>query len=83
MSLPDAHAKPAIECLAVLDTTPEGLASTEAARRLAQHGPNRLPEQRGRGPILRFLVHFNNVLIYVLLGAAVVTGCCSTGSIPA
>jgi calcium-translocating P-type ATPase len=58
----------------VLDTTPEGLASTEAARRLAQHGPNRLPEQRGRGPILRFLVHFNNVLIYVLLGAAVVTG---------
>jgi calcium-translocating P-type ATPase len=74
MSLPDAHAKPATECLAVLDTTPEGLASTEAARRLAQHGPNRLPEQRGRGPILRFLVHFNNVLIYVLLGAAVVTG---------
>jgi calcium-translocating P-type ATPase len=74
MSLPDAHAKPATECLAVLDTTPMGLASTEAARRLEQHGPNRLPEQRGRGPILRFLVHFNNVLIYVLLGAAVVTG---------
>ena len=34
MSLPDAHAKPATECLAVLDTTPMGLASTEAARRL-------------------------------------------------
>jgi calcium-translocating P-type ATPase len=52
---------------------PEGLTGAEAARRLAAHGPNRLPEARTRGPILRFLAHFHNVLIYVLLGAAVVT----------
>ena len=45
-----------------------------AARRLAAHGPNRLPEVRAHGPLMRFLAQFHNVLIYVLMGAAVVTG---------
>ncbi|WP_054007437.1 HAD-IC family P-type ATPase [Cypionkella psychrotolerans] len=74
MVLTDAHAHPAATCLAELNASPEGLTAQEAARRLAEHGPNRLPEERGRGPVLRFLVQFHNVLIYVLLGAAVVTG---------
>jgi len=74
MTLTDAHALPAATCLAELDASPEGLTAQEAARRLAEHGPNRLPDVRGRGPILRFLMQFHNVLIYVLLGAAVVTG---------
>ncbi|MGK7867699.1 HAD-IC family P-type ATPase [Falsiroseomonas sp. E2-1-a20] len=52
---------------------PEGLTGAEAARRLAAHGPNRLPETRARGPVLRLLAHLHNVLIYVLLGAAAVT----------
>ena len=52
---------------------PEGLTGAEAARLLAAHGPNRLPEARARGPLLRFLAHFHNVLIYVLLGSAAVT----------
>lgn len=72
-TLPIPHACPAADCLAALKTTPEGLTSLEAARLLAAHGPNRLPEVRGRGPVLRFLLQFHNVLIYVLLGAAAVT----------
>ncbi len=52
---------------------PGGLASAEAARRLAELGPNSLPEGRSRGPLLRFLAQFHNVLIYVLLAAAAVT----------
>ena len=74
MTLPRAHAQTAADCLAELYASPEGLSATEAARRLAVHGPNRLPEQRARGPLRRFLVQFHNVLIYVLLAAAVVTG---------
>ena len=74
MNLTDAHARPVATCLAELDASPEGLTAQEAARRLTEHGPNRLPVVQSRGPILRFLLQFHNVLIYVLLGAAIVTG---------
>jgi len=73
MSLIHAHATPAADCLAVLDATPDGLTTAQAVDRLARHGPNRLPEVRGRGPVLRFLLQFHNVLIYVLMGASAVT----------
>ena len=51
----------------------QGLSHDEAARRLARHGPNRLTPPKRRGPLLRFLLQFHNVLIYVLLAASVVT----------
>ena len=74
MNPTNPHATPADECLASLAATPDGLTAPEAARRLAEHGPNRLPEVQARGPVVRFLRQFHNVLIYVLIGAAVVTG---------
>ncbi|MBK1716974.1 HAD-IC family P-type ATPase [Thiocystis violacea] len=46
-----------------------GLDASEAARRLAEHGANRLPAGKRRGPFMRFLSQLNNVLVYVLLGA--------------
>jgi calcium-translocating P-type ATPase len=74
MKLEDAHALPAATCLARLNADSGGLGAQEAAAGLVNDGPNRLPETRGPGPVLRFVMHFNNVLIYVLLGAAAVTG---------
>jgi calcium-translocating P-type ATPase len=74
MNLTPPHATPAADCLADLAATPDGLTATEAARRLVEHGPNCLPQVRPRGPFVRFLLQFHNVLIYVLIGAAVVTG---------
>ncbi len=71
--LPEAHSLPAEDCLAALGAQRDGLPAVEAARRLDVHGGNRLPGSRSRGPLLRFLAHFHNVLIYVLIGAAVVT----------
>ena len=56
-----------------LDTSPDGLAETEAAERLNIYGFNRLPEPRTRSSFHRFILHFHNVLIYVLLGSAVIT----------
>jgi magnesium-transporting ATPase (P-type) len=47
----------------------KGLAANEAATRLQKYGPNRLPEGKKRGPFMRFLSQFNNILVYVLLGA--------------
>ena len=52
---------------------PDGLSDEEASERLAQFGPNRLPPPKVRGPLIRFLAQFNNLLIYVLLGAAALT----------
>ena len=68
-----AHALTARECMDALATTADGLASDEAARRLAEYGPNLLPAAPRRSGILRFLAHFHNALIYVLICAAVVT----------
>ena len=67
------HSLASEDAMRRVDAQPEGLSEAEVARRLATHGPNRLPEVRTRGPLLRFLAHLHNVLIYVLLGAAAVT----------
>lgn len=52
----------------------EGLTQQEVSKRLEQYGENKLPMKKGRHPILQFLSHFHNVLIYILIAAAVVTG---------
>ena len=49
-----------------------GLDAAEASRRLEKYGRNRLPEGARQGPFVRFLLHFNNVLVYVLLAAGFV-----------
>jgi len=68
------HARDADAVLVALGGTRDGLASAEAVERLARHGPNRLLAVRAQSPLLRFLRQFHNVLIYVLLASAVVTG---------
>ncbi|WP_229677879.1 HAD-IC family P-type ATPase [Caldovatus sediminis] len=73
MGTPPWHALPAEEALRRLGADPAGLDAAEAARRLAEHGPNRLPSAKPRGPLRRFLAQFDNLLIYVLLAAAAVT----------
>jgi magnesium-transporting ATPase (P-type) len=64
------HAAPEARLFEALRTSRSGLAGDEAARRLAEHGPNALPEAAGVHPALRFLKHFHSALIYVLLGGA-------------
>src|SRR6516165_8598453 len=64
------HALSADEVVKRLTTDGQnGLDAAEASRRLQKHGPNRLPEGKKRGPFMRFLAQFNNILVYVLLGA--------------
>jgi magnesium-transporting ATPase (P-type) len=67
------HAVAADEVVRRLHSDPaNGLDAGEAARRLAQYGPNRLPEGSRQSAVMRFLLQFNNVLVYVLLGAGFV-----------
>lgn len=56
-----------------LNSAIDGLNQHDATNRLEKHGYNRLPEARKRSALLSFLLHFHNILIYVLLGAALIT----------
>ena len=67
------HAETAEAALKLCLSSPEGLASDEAARRLASNGPNRLPAAKPRSLMARVFAQFNNLLIYVLLASALIT----------
>lgn len=67
------HSLEAYEALKILDSSQDGLSSSEVEERLKKYGPNKLQEEKKKSPIIRFLMQFNNLLIYVLLSAAVVT----------
>jgi magnesium-transporting ATPase (P-type) len=73
MSEQHPHSKPIEDCLSAFSTRSSGLTPDEAQIRLIEYGPNRLPAPARRSLLLRFLAHFHNVLIYVLIGAAIVT----------
>jgi magnesium-transporting ATPase (P-type) len=73
MSEQSWHQIPVSQALSAQQSSTSGLSEEEVARRLAEHGPNRLTPPKKRGALGRFLLQFHNVLIYVLLGAAGVT----------
>lgn len=61
------------EVLNNLQSQSSGLTQNEASARLARDGANALPEKAGKPAWLRFLTHFHDVLIYVLIAAAALT----------
>lgn len=72
-SQPDAHAQHADDVLRRLDSQITGLSNEEAAERADRWGANRLPSPPRDGPIKRFLRHFHDILIYILIGAGLTT----------
>ena len=56
-----------------LATSQEGLSAAQVEKRLTRLGRNKLPEKKRESLIKRFLKNFQNVLIYILLIAAVAT----------
>ncbi|ADH84800.1 cation-transporting P-type ATPase [Desulfurivibrio alkaliphilus] len=73
ISARDWHARSGEEALTRWRTERQGLSADEAARRLARYGPNSLAPPEKTGMVHRFLRHFHNVLIYILLLAALGT----------
>lgn len=67
------HALAANKILDILKTGTTGLSEEVVRQRRSEYGPNRLPEGKPRNPLIRFLAQFHNLLIYMLLAAAVVT----------
>jgi magnesium-transporting ATPase (P-type) len=66
------HALPADSAMTALRSRTDGLTETEARERLEAFGPNRLPPAQGRSALMRILLQFHNLLIYVLIAAAVI-----------
>jgi magnesium-transporting ATPase (P-type) len=67
------HAVDLKTAFAAVDGRVEGLSGADAAARLVRFGPNQLRPPARRGPLMRFVLQFHNVLIYVLLASSVVT----------
>ena len=68
-----AHQLSTDECLQALHTDQKGLNGVNAAQRLEQYGPNRLPVAARESVLKRFFKHFHDILIYILLAAAAIT----------
>ena len=67
------HQKSISEIYELLKTSRLGLSAQEAEQRLSKYGHNSLTEKKRVGPVRRFLLHFHDLLIYVLLIAAILT----------
>lgn len=62
------------DSLARLSATEQGLDGAEAASRLEQHGKNMLQEAEGKSLLQKMLAQFKDVMIIILLVAAVISG---------
>lgn len=63
------------EIAAKLESSPEsGLSANEARERFKAYGPNQLKEKKGAGPFSIFFDQFKNFIIWILIGAALVSG---------
>eukprot|EP00882_Tetradesmus_deserticola_P017108 GHRQ01018309.1.p1 GENE.GHRQ01018309.1~~GHRQ01018309.1.p1 ORF type:complete len:335 (+),score=141.09 GHRQ01018309.1:240-1244(+) len=66
------HSLAADQVLKELSTSENGLSSQEAAERLKRYGPNALTPAKKPGFFAKLWAQLNNVLIFILLAAAVV-----------
>ena len=72
---PTWHSLAVLACATQLETDlGKGLSVLEASRRLQRFGTNQLTAKKPRPPWLRFLDQFKNLLVGVLVGAAVLAG---------
>ena len=67
------HALAADAVLEQLQSDPEtGLGDDEARQRQEHYGPNALTAKKGRSPLVKFLLQFNDPLLYILIIAGTV-----------
>jgi magnesium-transporting ATPase (P-type) len=73
LSSADYHAQSAAHVLQRVESQTEGLSSEQVHQRQQQFGANRLTPPVGESGWLKLLRQFNNVLIYVLIVAAIMS----------
>ena len=70
---PHWHAEDTAQVMQHWQSSDDGLSQHAAAERLQRYGRNSLPQPAAKSLWLRFVLQFHNLLIYVLLAAAVTT----------
>jgi len=70
----DWHLIKTEEVIKHTDSHPDGLSAAQAEERLIEHGPNELRAKKKKPLWLLFLLQFKDVMIIILLAAAVVSG---------
>jgi P-type Ca2+ transporter type 2C len=68
------HCLEGAQALTRLASSADGISSEEAARRLREQGPNLIPEGRRRSALSMLVGQFADVMILILLCAALVSG---------
>lgn len=69
----DWHTLAAEQALTEMNSGRDGLKAPEVAHRQIYWGPNRLTPPQRRGLLMRFLMQFHNILLYVMMTAAIIT----------
>lgn len=68
------HQKTVENVIEELNTSFKGLSSEEAQKRLLEYGPNELKEKEKRTIFMMFLDQFKDLMILVLIAAAIISG---------
>lgn len=68
------HLLPAEEVLEVTGSSRKGLTDLTVKNRLEEYGPNELQEAKRKSPFMMFVAQFLDVMILVLIAAAVISG---------
>ncbi|MDR3318427.1 MAG: HAD-IC family P-type ATPase, partial [Clostridiales bacterium] len=67
------HSTPFEDIFEQSGTSPTGLTETEASKRLDERGRNKLDEGKTKGLFARFIGQFKNVMVIVLIAAALIS----------
>ncbi len=73
------HSQSPEEVLEKLSSAAIGLSTQEAAKRLAANGPNELKEGKRVSPLRIFVGQFKSFIIWILIGAGVISGLLGEG----
>ena len=67
------------QALEQLDTTTQGLSDSEIAKRRETYGENALAEEKKKSPLVVFLEQFKDLLVIILIAAAVISALSGNG----
>ncbi len=73
LNVPKYHARKVDDIFREFSTSPTGLKSEEAEKRLKEYGPNELKEEKKLSPLKILLEQFNSFIVWILIAAVAIS----------